>query len=98
MADYWASLRSICDRTPMAAVRRGRSAIWRAGMSPRGLGTAVSADDYFLKQKIGRGLTEVSKWLRIHGLTTNSRKPATKLWALRWLTGASTIARRFRLT
>ena len=31
----------------------------------------------------------------IHGLTTSSRRPATRAWALRLLTGASTIAERF---
>jgi hypothetical protein len=95
MGDYSALLRSTCDRTRMAAVRRGRLVIWRAGMSPRRHGAAVSAANCFLQRKIGRGVTGASKWLRIHGLTTNSRRPATKLWALRLLTGASTIAKRF---
>jgi hypothetical protein len=64
-------------------------------MSPRGLDIAVLAAACFLQQKIGRGVRGASKWLRIHGLTTNSRRPVTKGWVLRSLTGASTIERRF---
>ena len=65
-------------------------------MSPRKLETTVLAAGYFLQQKIGRGVTDVSRWPPIHGLTTSSLKPATKPWALRLLIGASTIAGRFR--
>lgn len=96
--DFSALLRSICDRTPMAAVRRGRLGIWRVGTSPRRLGTAVLAACCFLQQKIGPGVTGASKWLQIHGLKTNSRRPATNPWALRSLTAVSTIARRFSLS
>ena len=97
MADWLALLRSACDRTQMAAVRSSRSAFWRAGMSPRGLAGAVSANDCFLQQKIGRGATVALKWPRIHGLITNCPRRATQRWALSSLTGASTIARRSNL-
>jgi len=98
MGDYSALLRSTCDRTPMAAVRRGRLVIWRAGMSPRRHGAAVSAANCFRQRKIGRGVTAALKWPRILRLTMNSRRPAAKLWALRLSTGASTIAKRFNLS
>src|SRR5262245_29216206 len=95
MADSSALLKSTCARTPMVAIRRDRWVIWRAGTSPRRFGTAVLAADFFLPQKIGPEATGASKWRRIHGWTTNSRKPATKPWALRSLTGACTIVSRF---
>ena len=95
MADCSVLLKSTCARTPMAAIRRNRWVTWRAGTSPRRFGTAVSAADFFLPRKIGPEATGALKWHRTRGSTTNSRKPATKPWALRSLTGACTIVSRF---